>query len=79
MGLLNLKGPTPHHELPVVFITGCGAGLGYALAQRFYLRNDFRVVVTARGELDLKKLRLEFPENERFIVRHLDVTDKLER
>ncbi len=65
--------------LPVVFITGCGSGLGLALARAFHKKNNYRVVATARKETDVDRLRLELPESDRFIVRHLDVTDQIQR
>ncbi len=60
--------------LPVVLITGCSSGIGSALAHLFYAQENFRVVVTARMKsLDL--LKSTYLENERFLIRSLDITD----
>lgn len=62
----------PHRKL--VLITGCGSGLGLALARRLYDDPRYRVVATARGPA-LEQLRAEFPEKEDFTLRALDVGD----
>lgn len=61
-------------EKPVVIITGCGSGIGYELAQNFYLQNEFNVVVTARKKT-LATLRDKLDETDRFILRELDITN----
>lgn len=59
---------------PVIFITGCGSGLGLALARILYSQSKYRAVVTARGE-SFQRLRDEFRDDDHFLVRELDVTD----
>lgn len=61
-------------QRPVVFITGCASGLGYALATQLYHQRAYRAVVTARGA-SFEKLRQEFEDQDHFLVRELDVTD----
>lgn len=63
---------------PVVLITGCSHGLGFALAEVFNATNSFRVLATAReGSIDKLKLRLE--ETENLKIRKLDVTSDQDR
>lgn len=64
---------------PVVFVTGCGSGIGYAIAKLLYTQNQFRVVVTAKSEESIVQLKMELPENERFIIRQLDITKEESR
>jgi NAD(P)-dependent dehydrogenase (short-subunit alcohol dehydrogenase family) len=59
---------------PVVIITGCGSGIGYELAQKFYLLQDYNVVVTARKK-SLAILKNKLDESDRFILRELDITN----
>ena len=63
---------------PVVLVTGCGSGIGLALADLLYLEPRYRVVITAR-ESSLESLRLKFQETDRFWIRPLDVTDPAQR
>lgn len=63
---------------PVVLVTGCSSGIGLALASLLYNHSEYRVVVTAR-EKSLPKLRERFSENDRFLVRSLDVTQEEDR
>lgn len=63
---------------PVVLVTGCGSGIGLALAELLYREPHYRVIVTAR-ESSLAALRAKFPETDRFWVRPLDVTNPTER
>lgn len=64
----------PQNYKPVVLITGCGSGIGLALAHLFEKQNQYRVVVTARSK-SLSILTKLFQENDRFLIRELDVCD----
>lgn len=59
---------------PVVLVTGCGSGIGLALADLLYSESKFKVVITARAN-SLSMLKNRFVEDERFIIRALDVTN----
>ncbi|KYG60796.1 oxidoreductase [Bdellovibrio bacteriovorus] len=63
----------PQAFKPVVLVTGCSAGIGLALAELLYNCQEYRVVATAR-EHSLEKVRSHFLENDRFMIRSLDVT-----
>ena len=63
---------------PVVLITGCGSGIGLALAQLLSTQTQYRVIITAREE-SLPFLRRRFKDSERFWMRKLDVTSKADR
>jgi len=63
---------------PVILVTGCGSGIGLALADLLYKKDQYRVVVTAR-EKSLTFLRDRFPDSSRFWVRSLDVTVESQR
>ncbi|MEZ0392655.1 MAG: SDR family oxidoreductase [Pseudobdellovibrionaceae bacterium] len=63
---------------PVVLVTGCGSGIGWALAKILYRHSHYRVVITAR-ENSLEKLKREFVEDDRFWIRQLDVTSSYGR
>ena len=67
--------PDPHR---VVLVTGVTSGIGLALARRLW-NSEFRVVATGRKESLRKIAREEFHENERFLIRPLDVTIEAER
>jgi short-subunit dehydrogenase len=58
---------------PVVLVTGCGSGIGCALAKLLYKETRYRVIVTARAK-SLEKLKREMPETDRFWIRELDIT-----
>ncbi len=62
---------TPSSFQPVILITGCSSGIGLALAQMLYKRNQYRVIITARN---VGPLRERFQESDRFWIRALDVT-----
>lgn len=63
---------------PVVLVTGCGSGIGLALAELLYQVAEYRVVVTARKN-SLNVLFRRFQESERFRIRDLDVTNSGDR
>ncbi len=72
---MNKTTETPQDFKPVILITGCGSGLGRALAELFFEASEYRVVVTAR-EKSLPELRARFKESERFWIRSLDILDE---
>jgi short-subunit dehydrogenase len=72
------KRRTPQKFEPVVLVTGCSSGIGWALTEFLYTEKRYRVVVTARKS-SLENLRKTFPENERFWIRPLDVTSTEEQ
>ena len=61
-------------EMPVLVVTGCNSGIGLALAKQLYKRLDYRVVITARCK-SIELLKGVFTENERFLIRELDITN----
>ncbi len=63
---------------PTILVTGCASGIGLALGKLLYKETQYRIVVTARAK-SLEKLRAEFVETERFIIRGLNVTDDFQR
>ncbi|WP_347358390.1 SDR family oxidoreductase [Bdellovibrio sp.] len=68
----------PQYYKPVVLITGCSSGIGMAVAKLLHGRTEYRIIATAR-EKSLEKVRNEFLEDERFLIRALDVTDEKSR
>ncbi len=56
----------------VVMVTGCGSGIGQALAEELYSQNDICVVITARKHA-IPALEKKFPQSDRFIIRELDL------
>lgn len=68
----------PQNYKPVVLITGCSSGIGLAVAKLLHERSEYRIVATAR-EKSLEKVRNDFLEDERFLIRALDVTDEKSR
>lgn len=63
---------------PVILVTGCGSGIGLAIARLLYEKTNFRVVITARAK-SIEDLQTMLPEGERFLIRELDVTVERER
>ncbi|MEN0059115.1 MAG: SDR family oxidoreductase [Bdellovibrio sp.] len=72
------KRKKPQHYKPVVLVTGCSTGIGQAVAKLLYSHTEYRVVVTAR-EKSLNKIRENFREDERFLIRSLDVVSDTDR
>lgn len=69
----------PEQEFkPTILVTGCASGIGLALAKLLYKEKRYRVVVTARTR-SLDKLKSIFIEDDRFIIRPLNVTDDFQR
>lgn len=68
------KRRVPQNYKPVILITGCASGVGLALAKLFHAQQQYRVVITARSK-SLDKLRSQFAESDRFLIRELDITD----
>jgi NAD(P)-dependent dehydrogenase (short-subunit alcohol dehydrogenase family) len=63
---------------PVILITGCGSGLGYATAELLATVQGYRIVITARKRA-LDFLKAKFPESDRIMVRELDVNEESQR
>ena len=76
--LYRLKRKTEQTFKPVILVTGCGSGIGWALAELLYSCEGYRVVVTARSR-SIARLKLRFRESERFRVLSLDIRDENER
>ena len=72
------KRRTRYSFKPVILITGCGSGIGLAIAETLYKIKSYRVVATARAS-SLPSLRKKFKEDDRFWIRPLDVTVDSER
>ena len=65
-------------DTKVALITGASRGLGLALASRL-VREDWTLIVDARGERDLEAARAELAELSRVIAIPGDVTDEEHR
>lgn len=63
---------------PVVLITGCGSGIGLALAILLSKTMLYRLVITSR-KTSIHILHNELTENDQLIIREMDVTDKNSR
>ena len=63
---------------PVILITGCSSGLGAATAALLHKQKEYRVVITARHS-SCAELRKLYEEDERFLIRELDVTSSEDR
>lgn len=73
----SLKKTKPQYE-PVILITGCSSGIGFALAKKLHELHRYRVVATVR-ESSIESLKALLPENERFLIEPLDVTSQDDR
>lgn len=62
----------------IILVTGCGSGIGLALAKNLYAKSDYRVVVTARAS-SISILKNIFTETDRFLIRELDVINETQR
>lgn len=74
-----LKRSHPQAYKPVVLVTGCGSGIGLALARLLCACPEYRVVLTARAGKSLDFLQKEFKESETCRIRPLDVTNEASR
>lgn len=63
---------------PVVLVTGCSRGIGFALAKLLYNCQEYRVIATVR-EKSLDEAKKNFPPTERFQILPLDVTKEQDR
>lgn len=63
---------------PVVLITGCGSGIGWALMKLLLQKTNYRIIATARSK-SVPIILDKFPENDRFRVYALDVTNEAQR
>lgn len=70
--LFWFKRKTKPIDRPVILITGCGSGIGWALAEILHALPEYKVIVTARGN-SFQRLTARFKNDERFIVRQLDI------
>lgn len=78
--LFQALGMKPEGQVyqPVILVTGCASGIGFAIASLLYHQKRYRVVVTARKS-SLPLLREKFQETDRFWICELDVTDESQR
>jgi NAD(P)-dependent dehydrogenase (short-subunit alcohol dehydrogenase family) len=63
---------------PVVLITGCASGVGFALAKLLKTTEVYRVAATARPE-SAGNLKAQFKEDENFWVLPLEITSESQR
>lgn len=76
---MYLKAKTLELTHPVILVTGCGSGIGLALAHLLYQLPKYRVIVTAHHGHSVAELKKALPENERFMIHELDVTQPVQR
>ena len=63
---------------PVILITGCGSGLGFAVAEKLAKQNRYRLVITARSR-SVQMLKQKFTESDQLIIRELNVAIEKQR
>lgn len=63
---------------PTILVTGCGSGIGLAIAKLLQGTTQYRVCITARTK-SFDFLTEEFQQDERFIIKSLDVTSVADR
>lgn len=62
----------------IILVTGCGSGIGLAIANKLYEKINYRVVITARAS-SIAFLKEKFTESDRFLIRELDVINESQR
>lgn len=63
---------------PTILVTGCGSGIGFAIAKLLKKSSQYRVCITARSK-NYEFLLAQFQQDERFIIRSMDVTLQTDR
>ena len=66
-------------RMRTVLLTGATTGIGLAVARRLLARPEYRVILTARESSLARFAELGIVENERVLLRPLDVTDPRQR
>ncbi len=66
-------------QRPVVFVTGCAAGLGRALVKQLYTTKRYRLVAGVRDAKSKEMLAQDFPPHVNFRIEVVDVTKKSDR
>ncbi len=74
----HLKRKTISGYKPTILVTGCGSGIGWAVAKLLQANTQYRICITARDK-SYDRLVAEFVQDERFIVKCLDVTSDSDR
>lgn len=63
---------------PVILVTGCASGIGWAIAKILLKQTQYRIVLTAR-EKSLYRVREGFVEDDRLWILPLDITSDTSR